>query len=590
MNGRKIVLGKSVIDATEDAKVSKSAGVNFLRQVNGNKVARRFIIVPKSKLLPIGKQSVSPQLGIKDNSIFIYDRFPGEVKNERGRVLRPESHAVIELAIDVQIGEDIAGDISMVLAQTLKKCFELQDYFFQKGIILPMTSQTYPYSISPEMWIDEMPVVLCQEQFSDESIALLDFINQKALIPVGIEGLIVAGRTVSMNPKINNFQSLLSIGELAGKTAIDMVHEYDAGEFPDLVESLYKTQDISEGLQVKEILEGSEFYEKYLGIQQSSKQLPIKEKFDVLVVGGGTSGALAAIAAARQGASVAIIESMTVLGGTGTLQIGSYYWGTPWKSLLRQELGDLIHLKKSGGDGGLEKVNYSGEHKKYALQELALRAGVKIYYQSIGCGVIVDGFKVKGVVVENMSGRQAFLADVVIDATGYASIAVAAGAKFVKGRETDGLLHLFGDEIRCPTNIKDISATYKNYLADAINMNPRESEQIIGDYMVTFEDAIHEQLFPDVICRWRSNYDSYFPNSANQSKLAQNWTSILGLFRRPIMGSIPYRSLLPQGLDNILVTSKSYSIDHDALISGRMSPDLEHLGEATELLLHWLAT
>jgi len=98
--------------------------------------------------------------------------------------------------------------------------------------------------------------------------------------------------------------------------------------------------------------------------------------------------------------------------------------------------------------------------------------------------------------------------------------------------------------------------------------------------VVTFDDVLHERLFPDTICRWRSNYDTHFPNSANQSDRAQDWTAILGLWRKPILGSIPYRSLLPQGLEGILVSAMAYSCDHDALVGGRMQGDLEHLGEA----------
>ncbi len=141
------------------------------------------------------------------------------------------------------------------------------------------------------------------------------------------------------------------------------------------------------------------------------------------------------------------------------------------------------------------------------------------------------------------------------------------------------MLEIEHGPLRDPTHTGDISAYYLNFPSSAISLNIRESRRIIGDYTVTFDDAIHERILPDVVCRWRSNYDTHFPSSANQSDLAQDWTAVLGLWRRPILGSIPYRSMLPKGLDNILVAGKAYSTDHDALIGGRMQPDLEHLGE-----------
>jgi len=97
---------------------------------------------------------------------------------------------------------------------------------------------------------------------------------------------------------------------------------------------------------------------------------------------------------------------------------------------------------------------------------------------------------------------------------------------------------------------------------------------------LTFDDVIHNRRFPDTVAFWYSNYDSHFPHSANQDDQAQDWIAILGLFRKPILGEIPYRCLLPKGVENILVVGKAYSASHDALIGARMQRDLQHLGEA----------
>ena len=96
---------------------------------------------------------------------------------------------------------------------------------------------------------------------------------------------------------------------------------------------------------------------------------------------------------------------------------------------------------------------------------------------------------------------------------------------------------------------------------------------------MTFEDSIQGRQFPDLVCRWRSNYDTHVPTSASMSDRAQDWVALLGLWRRPILGNIPYRALLPKGIDNLLVVGKSFSLDHDAHLGARMQRDLQHLGE-----------
>jgi len=206
---------------------------------------------------------------------------------------------------------------------------------------------------------------------------------------------------------------------------------------------------------------------------------------------------------------------------------------------------------------------------------------VTLYFETFGAAAIGEGDRVLGVVIENAAGRQVILAKVTVDATGHGDIAAAAGAAFDKGRGTDGFMHeIEHGPLRDATNVEDLSRAFLRWPASAPSLNVRESRRIQGDYTLTFDDAIRQRRFADVICRWRSNYDSHFPHSANQDDQAQDWIAMLGLFRKPIEGDIPYRCILPRGLENLLVVAKSYSADHDALIGARMQRDLQHLGEA----------
>jgi hypothetical protein len=172
-------------------------------------------------------------------------------------------------------------------------------------------------------------------------------------------------------------------------------------------------------------------------------------------------------------------------------------------------------------------------------------------------------------------------AKVVIDATGQGDIAAAAGAAFHVGRPSDGFLHeAEHGPLRDALDPEDISKVYLRLPPGTLSLNIRESRRIEGDYTVTLRDVLTGRRFPDLITRWRSNYDTHFPHSANEDDTAQDWAGILGLFRKPLWGSIPYRAILPRGLENLLVVGKAYSATHDALIGGRMQRDLQHLGEA----------
>ena len=564
-DGRQAVLAKSVIDATEDGRLSTAAGGELLRTMSGDKTARRFISASLPANIPAGPLNVENNSRLRNAKAFLHKGF-------------------VEIEMPVRIGEDVAGDLSRVHGETMEMSFAIRDHFQKTGWVTLITLDDYRSSLTPapETYIDEMPLVECIDPLKPENFSSIDKLNSSIITPKGTEGIFATGRTVIQDSDDAYLINLLAIGEFAGKSASEMAAGID--EFIETEDFKPEISFSDTDLQVRELLQGIEPGRVYPGVFQHASELPVRGEYDVIVVGGGTSGAIAAISAARHGASVAVLEVLPNLGGIGSNRVSTYYWGSPWKSLLRLELGDRLHLLKSPGVGPLEKVRLSGEDKKHALHDMAVRAGVHIYYQSLGAGAVVEGNSVKGVVVENSSGRHVLLSTIVIDATGHAGIAVAAGAKYEKGRSSDGFLHeIEHGPLRNPSHLGDISTSYMKFPSYAVSLNIRESRRIVGDYIVSFPDAVRELVYPDVICRWRSNYDTHFPTSANQSDLAQDWTAILGLWRRPILGAIPYRSILPAGVNNILVAAMAYSTDHDALIGGRMQSDMEHLGEAAGL-------
>lgn len=556
-DGRQVILAGSVVDATEDAIVSRSAGARADMNALKSNTARRFISVGGTRYLSPGSRAVPSSLQIGGDSVVVHDGF-------------------IELALPVSFGDDLAEGVSAAHAITLEKSYKLLDYLKEEGVVIQTAVP------GPETWFDKVPAVQCSGNFDRDKD--IDYHVKEGVLNSGeIDGLVISGRIVRTIQPINSFGDLIVAGEIAGRIAA--LHAVKNKKFETPVATREQPVQTEAVLQIKELLGGIEKNVDYLKLAQSATSIPVSGNYDVIVAGGGTSGIFAAISAARKGASVVLVEILPNLGGISSNRVTGYYWGVPWKSLLRHEVGERIQLEKSGGVGPLEKVRFSGEDKKYVLQDIALKAGVKILFMSLVTGTVVEGNKVRGIVVDNASGRQVLLSRVVIDATGHGGIAVAGGAKYEIGRETDGFMNeIEHGPMRDPTNLRDITSSYLKYPSYAVSMNIRESRRIAGDYTVTFDDVLQERVFPDVICRWRSNYDTHLPTSANMSDKAQDWVGILGMWRKPLIGSITFGSILPRGIDNILVAAMAYSADHDALIGGRMQPDLEHLGEAAGII------
>lgn len=180
-------------------------------------------------------------------------------------------------------------------------------------------------------------------------------------------------------------------------------------------------------------------------LEESARQTEVAARHQVVVVGGGTGGVVAAIACARQGVDTLIVEQLGCLGGSQTAALvtpmmrispaGSSSIGGINEEIRRRMLasGDMAEHPKYG-DGW-----FNPEALKYVLEDLCLEAGVRLRYYSTLCDVVMEGGALRGVIVQSKSGRQALLAERVIDASADADVAVLAGAPFESGRSEDGL-------------------------------------------------------------------------------------------------------------------------------------------------------
>ncbi len=174
---------------------------------------------------------------------------------------------------------------------------------------------------------------------------------------------------------------------------------------------------------------------------EQERQLPVVEETDVLVCGGGPAGIGAAVTAGRMGVRTMIVEMQDCLGGVATAGMMSDWGGHSSSKLLSEIYARQNELCATFGKSAKNKVNDHAIHheaQKIILDEFAENAGVRILFYTIVCGAIVQDGRIRGVIIQNKSGRGVILAKCVIDATGDGDVAAYAGVPYCKGRESDG--------------------------------------------------------------------------------------------------------------------------------------------------------
>ncbi len=319
--------------------------------------------------------------------------------------------------------------------------------------------------------------------------------------------------------------------------------------------------------------------------------IPVLTRVDVVVVGGGTSGACAAIGAARRGAKVLVVEFQEGLGGVGTVGlIGKPYHGKDRGFTKEVPFPDKEH---------------NNESKMEWFRRQVTGAGGKVWFGVLGCGAYVEGNRVRGAVVATPEGRGVVLADVVIDATGNGDIAVAAGAESMYGGGPSDIA-LQGTGL--PRRLLGKAYVNTDFLlvdeADAVDtwralvgsrlavegepydmgsfIQTRERRRVVGDHLLTYLDQIAERTYPDSIVLSGSDYDSHGYPSEPYFALIPHTKKTLKA-NHPAPGGTcftPYRCLLPRGLEGILVIGLAISMDRDASAMVRMQKDMHNQGYA----------
>lgn len=171
---------------------------------------------------------------------------------------------------------------------------------------------------------------------------------------------------------------------------------------------------------------------------EKQRAIEIIENIDVLVAGGGPAGIGAAVGAAKTGASVMIVENMGSFGGMWTNGMvitlaGFNSWLRPYRRCVAGVMEEWIKLAEE--KGGVENnrswvLSSDPEIMKLAADRLLEKYGIKCLLHTWIADTIVEDNAVKGVIIENVDGRKAIMAKVVIDCTGNGDVMARAGAEF----------------------------------------------------------------------------------------------------------------------------------------------------------------
>ena len=435
---------------------------------------------------------------------------------------------------------------------------------------------------------------------------------------------------------------------------------------------------------------------------RSTVEASVVAEADVLVAGGGTAGCVAAIAAARNGADVLLVERQGFLGGmltAGNAGMTKYVVHeksqAEYREVLAQLEEDPASVQVIGGlpmeitqrlmdtGAGIGTYGAAGSYVftaqddfKFLLLTMMEAAGVRLLLHSLIVDVIKEGDSIQGVVVENKSGRQVLLAKTVVDATGDGDVAAKAGAPFVVGvaegdlaaeagtplgtMQTMGVMFRMGniDMERCfehllahreqfvpqPFALLGLDEAYEAfkrgdmmtinitgighqfqiyntpiprvftfccphhhgnglsaddltqgeiammkeirkrigemkaslpgfeeaYLLDCPEICVRETRHFRGEYVLNMGDILSQRAFPDTIGKGCHPVDIHpIPDSIKKFPLPHHWYF-----------NMPYRSLLPKNVDNLLLAGRCISNTHEA--SGCTRPTVQCMvtGEA----------
>lgn len=337
---------------------------------------------------------------------------------------------------------------------------------------------------------------------------------------------------------------------------------------------------------------------------QPQRELPLLHETEVLVVGAGPAGVVAALAAKRTGAEVTLVERYGHFGGQWTGGLVLIVAGVHDKTnkQVTQGIGEEIMRRLEKLDRGVMNrtkgidPTVDAEAVKYVMVEMLVEAGVHMFLHCWGVDAIMDGSTVKGAVFESKSGRQAILADQTVDASGDGDVFAAAGAAHERIRFHIGLVCRIGGldkvdqekakgarrprRLGAPTPIEGVNWVNMHGpdgdaldVADLTKMELDHRRQIWKEVQQIRQTPGYEQVHlvetaPQLgvrMSRMLAGTDKLMFDDVMTGKKFSNSIGVGGDWRKVSdrIGEwqIPYGVLVPQKVDNVLATGRCVSGD-----------------------------
>ena len=324
--------------------------------------------------------------------------------------------------------------------------------------------------------------------------------------------------------------------------------------------------------------------------------LPEQEECDVLVVGGGTGGAAAAISAARAGADTICVETLDILGGVCTAgYIGTYWFGN--RVGFTSEMDQGVYHMGDHPSYNFERGQTNSQWKREWLLEQADHARARLYFETMTIGAAIEGNRVCGAVVSGPCGTAVIRAKALVDATGNADLAAAAGAETAPlvtdevavqgaGLPEIALNSSYANSdytFICDSDVVDATRAFTmshGKFRDAFDgaqiLDTRERRRIIGDIVLQPQDFFANRMYDDTINIAMSNFDTH-------GFILHPMFMLKPTEHQPYYAKVPYRALLPRNLEGVLVTGLGVSAHRDCMPLIRMQPDVQNQGYAAGL-------
>jgi len=364
-------------------------------------------------------------------------------------------------------------------------------------------------------------------------------------------------------------------------------------------------------------------------VKQVQTLPPFTQTYDVCVCGLGTAGTMAAIAAARQGASVLGVERLPGMGGTATYGcVWDYFYGADGGAY--QALNDAAwDLEEQTGIApcephGVRNRCISGFAKEQVSEQAALAAGCTLWYESVVCGVYTDeAEKICGVVVLREGKTDSVGVKELLDCTGEVLLCRMMGARIVSGRAGDGrqmqfsrtsavLDHHLARGVWTFCGYSDVlyGADYSAALLRAACKPPflrahytekdrmiyegaivgsRESLRIVPKEPVTLEEFLQGDKTSQPLAYSFGPLDNPNHEYAKESAAHLDWVMLWDFTNCGFSFGVPLGMCVPTDsagdpIDHLLVAGKGVGVDHDLASNYRMRKDFEKLGEALGII------